>query len=122
MPLHHTSVNVAANDSRVLMDTVGSTARRMKNMDLMKLIEELHAMLERSQYAVCSITRTDFPSSDLHFVRTLTQNMGLEEAISLLFQADIDQYMLTDISTQQVVSHTEDAFAYYINIRLARVL
>lgn len=70
------------------------------NMDLMKLIEELHTMLERSQYTVCSITRTDFSSSDLRLVRTLTQNMGLEEAISLLFQADIDQYMLTDISTQ----------------------
>lgn len=70
------------------------------NMDLLKLIEELYAMLESNQNAVCSITRTDFSSSDLHFVRTITQNMGLEEAISLLFQADIDQYMLTDISTQ----------------------
>ena len=28
---------------------------RMKNMDLMKLIEELHAMLESNQNAVCSI-------------------------------------------------------------------
>lgn len=91
-------------------------------MNLCELIEELYAMLERSQYAVCSITRTDFPSSDLDFVRTLTQNMGLEEAIPLLFQADIDQYMLTDISTQQVVSHTEDAFAYYITIRLQRCI
>lgn len=69
-------------------------------MDLPKLIEELYSMLERKQSAMCSISKTDFSSSDLHFVRTLTQNMGLEEAIPLLFQADIDQYCVTDISTQ----------------------
>lgn len=91
-------------------------------MDITKLIEELYSMLERQQFAMCSISRTDFSSSDLRLVRTLTQNMGLEEAIPLLFQADIDQYCVTDISTQQVSSCAGDAFNYYINIRLTRLI
>lgn len=59
-------------------------------MDLPKLIEELYSMMNRGQLAVCSITKTDFSSGNLRLVKTLTQNMGLDEAISLLFQADID--------------------------------
>ena len=95
-------------------------------MNLCDLIEELYGMLKRGQLAVCSITKTDFSSGNLRLVKTLTQNTGLDEAISLLFQADIDQYVLTDISTQQVSSCAEDAFNYYINyyinIRLTRCL
>ena len=93
-------------------------------MDLMKLIEELHAMLESNQNAVCSITRTDFSSSNLCLAKTLTQNIGLEEAISLLFQADIDQYIITDISTQQVARADRPTkyYDYYISIRLTRCI
>ena len=89
-------------------------------MDLCELIEELHGMLEKSQHAVCGITRTDFSSAELRLVRTLTQNMGLEEAIPLLFQADIDQYVLTDISTLSYCA--EDAVNYYVTIRLTRCI
>lgn len=90
-------------------------------LDLPNVIEELYTMLERSQYAVCVITKTDFSSAELRLVRTLTQNMGLEEAIPLLFQADIDQYLLTDISTQQVLSRTYET-SYYVSIRLTRCI
>lgn len=107
------------------MDIPGLMSRR-KMMDITKLIEELYSMMKRSQLAVCSITRTDFSSAELRLVRTLTQNTSLEEAIPLLFQADIDQYVLTDISTQQVSSCAGDAFNYYINyyinIRLTRCI
>ena len=90
-------------------------------MDLLELMEELNSMLERKTSAVCSITKSEYSRTLPHLTGSLTQIMGLEEAIPFLFQADIDQYVVTDVSTQQVISHADIcAYSYYINIRLVR--
>ena len=84
-------------------------------MDLCELIEHLYGLLERNQWTVCSVTKADFSSADASLVETLTQDMCLEDAIPMLFQADIDQYSVTDVSWQCALSSN-----YYITIRLVR--
>lgn len=98
------------------MGTVGSTARR-KKMNLCELIEYLYGLLKRRQWAVCSVTKTDFSSADASLVETITQNMCLEDCIPLLFQADIDQYSVTEVSWQCALSSN-----HYITIRLVRII
>lgn len=91
-------------------------------LDIPNVIEELNYMLEKHIDVTCSIEYISLDRTGPQKVWSSISHAGLEEAIPLLFQADIDQYCVTDISTQQVVSHTEDAFAYYINIRLQRCI
>ena len=86
-------------------------------MDLCELIEHLYGMLDRNQWTVCSVTRTDFSSKDAHLIGTLTQSMYLEDTIPILFQADIDQYSVTDVLLQNAFSGN-----YHITIRLTRCI
>ena len=69
-------------------------------MDVTKLIEELYSMMESKQSAMCSIEfkelRRTAPWESYHNI----QSASLEDAIPVLFQADIDQWVVTDVSTE----------------------
>ena len=89
-------------------------------MDMTELIEELYSMLEKKQSAVCSIEfkelRRSAPWESYHNI----QSVRLEDAIPLLFQADIDQWFATDISTE--VYMIENCPSYFIHIKLMRCM
>ena len=89
-------------------------------MDITKLIEELYSMMERKESAMCSIEfkelRRSSPWESYHNI----QPANLEDAIPLLFQADIDQWAVTDISTE--VYMIENCPSYFIHIKLMRAL
>lgn len=80
-------------------------------------------MLERKQSAMCSIEfkelRKSSPRESYHNV----QSASLEDAIPLLFQADIDQWTVTDISTEvYMMQDFPSCSNYFIHIRLMRCL
>lgn len=92
-------------------------------MDLPKLIEELYSMLERNQSAMCSIEfkelRRSAPWESYHNI----QSANLEDAIPILFKADIDQWAVTDISTEvYTMQDLPSCASYFIHIKLMRAL
>ena len=90
-------------------------------MDVTKLIEELYTMLEMRQNAVCSIEFLELNRAQEKFKHI--QTAGLEDAIPLLFQADIDQWTVTDISTDvYMMQDFPGCSNYFIHIRLMRCL
>lgn len=88
-------------------------------LDIPLVIEELNNMLEKKIDAMCSI---EFVSLD----RTRTQKVwsdishaDLEEAIPLLFQADVDQWTLTDIRTEGYMAATGPRTFIYVKLMRA---
>ena len=100
----------------------GHTARG-KKMDITKLVEELYSMMESKQSAVCSIEfkelRRTAPWESYHNI----QSANLEDTIPILFQADIDQWTVTDISTEvYMMQDFPSCSNYFIHIKLMRFL
>lgn len=92
-------------------------------MDLPKLIEELHAMLEKKQSAVCSIEFKELRRTAPWESYKNIQSACLEDAIPILFQADIDQWTVTDISTEvYMMQDFPSCASYFIHIKLMRAL
>ena len=92
-------------------------------MDLMKLIEELHTMLESNQNAVCSIEYQELRRSSPFESHKHIQSACLEDAIPILFQADIDQWVATDVFTEvYAMKDFPSCSNYYIQIRLQRCI
>lgn len=96
---------------------------RRKMMDITKLIEELYSMLEKKQSAMCSIEfkelRRTAPWESYHNI----QSANLEDAIPILFKADIDQWSVTDISTEvYTMQDFPSCASYFIHIKLMRAL
>lgn len=89
-------------------------------MDLCELIEELHTMMEKKQNAICSIEFKELRKSSPWESYNNIQSVSLEDAIPLLFQADIDQWIATDISTE--VYMIENCPSYFYHIKLMRCL
>lgn len=97
--------------------------RRMSMMELPKLIEELYAMLESNQNAVCSIEFKELRRTAPWESYKNIQSASLEDAIPLLFQADIDQWTVTDISTEvYMMQDFPSCASYLIHIKLMRCL
>lgn len=95
----------------------------MSMMELPKLIEELYTMLESNQNAVCSIEYKELRKSSPFESFKNIQSACLEDAIPLLFQADIDQWILIDVSTERYMIQDSPAFpSYFIHIKLMRCL
>ena len=89
-------------------------------MDLCELIEELHTMMEKKQNAICSIEFKELRKSSPWESYRNIQSVSLENAIPLLFQADIDQWFATDISTE--VYMIENCPSHFIHIKLMRCI
>ena len=69
-------------------------------LDIPLVIEELHHMLEKHISAICSIEYISLDRTRTQKVWSDISHADLEQAIPLLFQADIDQWTLTDVSTE----------------------
>lgn len=92
-------------------------------MDLCELIEELHTMMEKKQSAMCSIEFKELRRTAPWESYRNIQSVSLENAISLLFQADIDQWVATDISTEvYTMQDFPSCASYFIHIKLMRCL
>lgn len=95
----------------------------MRKMELPKLIEELYAMLESNQNAVCSIEYKELRRSSPFESHKHIQSACLEDAIPLLFQADIDQFVITDLFTEvYALKDFPSCSNYYIHIKLTRCI
>lgn len=87
-----------------------------------ELIEELYGMLnDRYIGAVCSIETWECDGFDRQRIQTV-QSMCLEDAIPFLFQADIDQFVITDLSTEwySFPSKPLEVRSCFIHIQLRR--
>ena len=95
-------------------------------MDVTKLIEELYSMMEKKQSAVCSIEFKELRRTAPWESYKNIQSANLEDAIPILFQADIDQWTVTDISTEVYMMQDFPSCApcasYFIHIKLMRCL
>ena len=89
-------------------------------MDVTKLIEELYSMMESKQSAMCSIEFKELRRTAPWESYRNIQSANLEDAIPILFQADVDQWVATDISTEVYV--IESCPSYFIHIKLMRAL
>ena len=89
-----------------------------------ELIEELYGMLnDRYIGAVCSIEKWECDRYDRQRIQTV-QSMCLEDAIPFLFQADIDQFVITDLRTEwfSFNSMPHEARSCFIHVQLRRCL
>lgn len=92
-------------------------------MDITKLIEELHGMMESKQSAVCSIEFKELRRTAPWESYKNIQSACLEDAIPILFQADIDQWSVTDISVEvYTMQDFPSCASYFIHIKLMRAL
>ena len=98
------------------MVTVGSMQRRMSMLDIPLVIEELHHMLEKKIDARCSIEFISLDETATQKVCSSISHHDLEQAIPLLFQADIDQWTLTDVSTEEYMAATGPRTFIYIKL------
>ena len=99
------------------MDTVGGTVRRLKKMlDIPNVIEELHSMLEKHVDAICNIEYISLDGKAEEKVWSTRTWLDLEESIPLLFQADIDQWTLTDVRTEGYMAVTGPRTFIYVKL------
>ena len=87
-----------------------------------ELIEELYAMLnDRYIGAVCSIETWECDRFDRQRMQTV-ESMCIEDAIPYLFKADIDQFVITDLSTEwySFNSMPHEVRSCFIHIQLRR--
>lgn len=88
-----------------------------------ELIEELYSMLEKKQSAVCSIEFKELRRTAPWESYKNIQSANLEDAIPILFQADIDQWVATDISTEvYMMQDFPSCASYFIHIKLMRCI
>lgn len=98
------------------MDIHGLTSRRKKMLDLPLVIEELHHMMEKKIDAICSIEYISLDRTGPQKVWSSISHAGLEEAIPLLFQADIDLWALTDVRTEGYMAETGPRTFIYVKL------
>lgn len=88
-----------------------------------ELIEELYSMLEKKQSAMCSIEFKELRRTAPWESYKNIQSANLEDAIPILFQADVDQWTVTDISTEvYTMQDFPSCASYFIHIKLMRCL
>lgn len=89
-----------------------------------ELIEELYGMLNDPQVgAVCSIETWECDGFGRQRIQTV-QSMCLEDAIPYLFKADIDQFVITDLSTEwfSFNSMPHEVRSCFIRVQLRRCI
>lgn len=90
-------------------------------MNITKLVEELYSMMEKKQSAVCSIEFKELRRTAPWESYKNIQPANLEDAIPILFQADIDQWTLTDFRTE-VYMDDNGSPRTFISLKLMRCL
>lgn len=85
-------------------------------LDIPNVIEELNYMLEKHIDVTCSIEYISLDRTGPQKVWSSISHAGLEEAIPLLFQADVDQWSLTDVRTEGYMAETGPRTFIYVKL------